>query len=81
MTSLTVTRKGQITLGKELLAHPGLQPGQQVDVLPGGRIQIRAARTQGTIDTFLGFLAGRTRRTTSQEELEAAAAEGWAGCC
>ena len=42
--SLTVIRKGQVTLRKELLAHLGIQPGQRigVEVLPGGRLKLHA---------------------------------------
>lgn len=78
-----MTSKGQVTLRKELLGHLGVSPGQRVDVevLPGGRIQIQAERPQGTIETFIGLLAGRTDRTATLEELDAAAAEGWAGGC
>ena len=81
MTSLTVTSKGQVTLRKQLLAHLGVRPGQRVsvEVLPGGRIQIQAEHPRGSIDGFVGLLAGRTDRSASLEELDAAAAEGWAG--
>ena len=81
MTTLTVTSKGQVTLRKELLSHLGVQPGQRVDVevLPGGRLQIQAQRSTGSIQTFIGLLAGRSTRTATLGELDAAAAEGWAG--
>lgn len=81
MATLTVTSKGQVTLRKELLGHLGVRPGQRLDVevLPGGRIQIQAERPRGSIQAFLGLLAGRSGRTASLEELETAAAEGWAG--
>lgn len=81
MPTLTVTSKGQVTLRKELLGHLGVRPGQrvEVDVLPGGRIQIQAERPPGTINAFIGLLAGRSNRSASLEELDAAAAEGWAG--
>jgi antitoxin PrlF len=81
MTSLTVTSKGQVTLRKQLLAHLGVRPGQRVsvEVLPGGRIQIQAEHPQGSIDGFVGLLAGRTDRSASLAELDAAAAEAWAG--
>ena len=83
MPTLTVTSKGQVTLRKELLGHLGVSPGQRVDVevLPGGRIQIQAERPPGTIEAFIGLLAGQTDRTATLEELDAAAAEGWAGDC
>jgi bifunctional DNA-binding transcriptional regulator/antitoxin component of YhaV-PrlF toxin-antitoxin module len=81
MATLTVTSKGQVTLRKELLGHLGVRPGQRLDVevLPGGRIQIQAERPRGSIQAFLGLLAGRSVQKASLEELEAAAAEGWAG--
>ena len=81
MTSLTVTSKGQVTLRKQLLAHLGVRPGQRVSVemLPEGRIQIQAEHPQGSIDGFVGLLAGRTDRSASLQELDAAAAEAWAG--
>ena len=39
-----MSRKGQVTLRKELLAHLGIQPGQRIDVevLPGGRLELHA---------------------------------------
>ncbi|MBM5797615.1 MAG: AbrB/MazE/SpoVT family DNA-binding domain-containing protein [Cyanobacteria bacterium K_Offshore_0m_m2_072] len=80
-SSLTVTRKGQLTLRKELLQHLGLQPGQRVDVevLPGGRLELHAQRATGDISGFVGLLAGRTSHKATLEDLNAAAAEGWAG--
>jgi antitoxin PrlF len=79
--SLTVTRKGQLTLRKELLQHLGIRPGQRVDVevLPGGRLELHAERATGDISRFIGLLAGRTSHTATLEELTNAAAEGWAG--
>jgi len=79
--SLTVTRKGQLTLRKDLLQHLGIQPGQRVDVeiLPGGRLEIHAERATGEISGFIGLLAGRTTQRASIEEIQAAASEGWAG--
>lgn len=78
--SLTVTRKGQLTLRKELLEHLGIKPGQRVDVevLPGGRLELHAERATGEINSFIGLLAGRTTRQASLDELNAAAADGWA---
>jgi bifunctional DNA-binding transcriptional regulator/antitoxin component of YhaV-PrlF toxin-antitoxin module len=76
-----VTSKGQVTLRKELLCHLGVRPGQRLDVevLPGGRIQIQAERPRGSIDAFLGLLAGRSGRPATLEDLDAAAAGGWSG--
>jgi len=79
--SLTVTSKGQVTLRKELLAHLGVQPGQRigVEVLPGGRLELHAEQATGSIHGFIGLLAGRSARRASLEELNEAAASGWAG--
>jgi AbrB family looped-hinge helix DNA binding protein len=79
--SLTVTSKGQVTLRKELLAHLGIQPGERVDVevLPGGRLELHAEQATGNIHGFIGLLAGRSARRASLEELNEAAASGWAG--
>jgi bifunctional DNA-binding transcriptional regulator/antitoxin component of YhaV-PrlF toxin-antitoxin module len=76
-----VTSKGQVTLRKELLAHLGVQPGQRLDVevLPGGRLELHAEQATGTIDGFIGLLAGRSPHRASLEELREAAACGWAG--
>ncbi|MCP9915148.1 AbrB/MazE/SpoVT family DNA-binding domain-containing protein [Cyanobium sp. ATX 6F1] len=78
--SLTVTSKGQVTLRKELLVHLGLQPGQRIDVevLPGGRLELHAEQATGSITNFIGLLAGRSSHRASLEELDEAAASGWA---
>ena len=79
--SLTVTSKGQVTLRKELLAHLGIQPGQRVDVevLPGGRLEFHAEQATGSINGFIGLLAGRSARRASLAEFNEAAASGWTG--
>lgn len=81
MPSLTVTAKGQVTLKRELLQHLGVQPGERVDFekLPGGELRVRAARPTGTIDGFLGLLAGKTGKVATIEEMNEAVAAGWAG--
>lgn len=81
MTILTVTAKGQVTLRKDLLQHLGVEPGQKIEVseLPGGRIEVKAARPKGSIDAFVGALAGKTKKAATIEEMNDAAAQGWAG--
>jgi len=81
LASLRVTRKGQLTLRKELLQHLGIQPGQRVDVevLPGGRLELHAERATGDINRFIGLLAGRSSHIASLDQLNSAAAQGWAG--
>jgi bifunctional DNA-binding transcriptional regulator/antitoxin component of YhaV-PrlF toxin-antitoxin module len=81
MTTLTVTARGQVTFRKDVLQHLGIQPGDKIelDLLPDGRGVLRAARPSGKIDDFVGLLAGRTSKVATLEEIEEAAAEGWAG--
>jgi antitoxin PrlF len=81
MTTLTVTVRGQVTFRKDVLQHLGIQPGERIelDKLPDGRITLRAARPTGKIDSFLGLLAGKTRKVATLDEINEAAAVGWAG--
>ncbi len=80
MTTLSITSKGQVTLKKDLLKHLGTQPGDQLDVhtLPGGRIEIVAAPKKD-IGGFIGLLAGKSTKCASIDEINEAAAKGWAG--
>ena len=81
MTTLTVTAKGQVTLRKDVLRHLGIEPGQKIalDLLPDGRAELRAVRPTGTINDFIGLLAGKTDKVLSIEEMNEAIAAGWAG--
>ncbi len=81
MTTLTVTTRGQVTFRKDVLQHLGIRPGEKIEVdkLPDGRVTLRAARSAGKIDSFLGLLADRTSKIASLNEMEEAAASGWAG--
>jgi bifunctional DNA-binding transcriptional regulator/antitoxin component of YhaV-PrlF toxin-antitoxin module len=81
MSTLAVTARGQVTFRKEVLQHLGIEPGGKInlDLLPDGRAVLKAARPTGTIDGFLGLLAGKTRKVASIEEMNEAAAAGWSG--
>ena len=81
MAKLTVTAKGQVTFRKDVLQHLGIKPGEKIelDLLPGGRGLLKAARPGGRIDSFIGLLAGRTKKVATIEEINEAAAQGWAG--
>jgi len=83
MATLTVTERGQVTFRKEVLQHLGIKPGEKIELelLPEGRGLLKAARPSGTIDGFIGFLEGkpRKRKTATIEEINEAAARGWAG--
>jgi len=81
MAKLTVTAKGQVTFRKDVLQHLGIKPGEKIelDLLPGGRGLLKAARPDGSIESFFGLLAGRTRKVATIEEINEAAAQGWTG--
>jgi bifunctional DNA-binding transcriptional regulator/antitoxin component of YhaV-PrlF toxin-antitoxin module len=81
MTTLTVTARGQVTFRRDVLRHLGIQPGEKIelDKLPDGRVTLRAARPVGAIDGFLGLLAGKSETVATIEEINDAAADGWAG--
>ena len=81
MAKLTVTTRGQVTFRKDVLQHLGIRPGEKIelDKLPGGRLMLKAARPAGKIDNFLGLLAGKTEKVATLEEINEAAAAGWAG--
>ena len=78
--TLTVTAKGQITLRREVLEHLGVRPGDKVDadLLKDGRLQVRAKRGN-SVTTVFGMLANPGQPRRSIEDLNEAAAAGWAG--
>jgi bifunctional DNA-binding transcriptional regulator/antitoxin component of YhaV-PrlF toxin-antitoxin module len=81
MITLTVTGKGQVTLRKEVLRHLGVEPGEKIDVelLPGGRVEVTAARQTGKISDVFGMLKRDGQPTFTIEEINEAIARGWAG--
>lgn len=81
MTTLTVTARGQVTFRKDVLQHLGIKPGERIelDKLPDGRVTLRAVRPTGKIDSFVGLLAGIPRKVATLDEINEAAASGWAG--
>jgi antitoxin PrlF len=80
-TTLTVTAKGQVTLRREVLQHLGIMPGQkiEVDLLPGGRAELRAAKSTGSIEDFFGCLERPGTKPLTIEEMNEIIADGWAG--
>jgi len=81
MTKLTVTTRGQVTFRKDVLQHLGIKPGERIelDLLPDGRVMLKAARPSGSIDDFIGLLAGKTKKPLTIEEINEITAAGWAG--
>lgn len=62
MPTLTVTARGQVTFRKDVLRHLGIRPGDRIrlDLLPDGRAELAAERSQGSWEAVRGFLAGKT---------------------
>jgi bifunctional DNA-binding transcriptional regulator/antitoxin component of YhaV-PrlF toxin-antitoxin module len=81
MSTLTVTARGQVTFRKSVMHHLGIKPGEKIELelLPDGRGMIKAARRSGKIEDFFGVLAGKTNKVATLEEINQAAADGWAG--
>lgn len=81
MTRLTVTAKGQVTFRKDVLQHLGIKPGDriEVDLLPDGRAELRAAGQKGSFGALAGFLKGKTNgKVLSIEEINEAIADAGA---
>jgi bifunctional DNA-binding transcriptional regulator/antitoxin component of YhaV-PrlF toxin-antitoxin module len=81
MTTLTVTARGQVTFRKDVLQHLGIRPGEKIelDLLPDGRAELKAARPKGSFRELYGFLKGKTnRRVLSIDEMNEAIAEAGA---
>lgn len=81
MTTLTVTARGQVTFRKEVLQHLGINPGDKIDLdlLPNGRVALKAARPSGSMAGFVGLLAGRARKVASLGEINEVTAAGCSG--
>jgi bifunctional DNA-binding transcriptional regulator/antitoxin component of YhaV-PrlF toxin-antitoxin module len=81
MNTLTVTSKGQVTLRRELLKHLGVKPGDKIsfDMLPNGRVEVKAARRTGDISDVFGSLKRKTASSLSIDEMNEITARAWAG--
>ncbi|WP_237153735.1 AbrB/MazE/SpoVT family DNA-binding domain-containing protein [Oryzibacter oryziterrae] len=80
MATLSITSRGQVTLRRDILRHLDLQPGDklQVELLPDGRAELRAARPSGSFSALRGVLKGKSedRGLTIDEINEAIADAG-----
>ena len=80
MTTLTVTKRGQVTFRKDVLRHLGIQPGGKIrlDLLPDGRAELRAEQPQSSFRELHGFLRGKGKgkRLSIEEINDAIAASG-----
>jgi hypothetical protein len=81
MPILKITAERQITFGQDVLKHLGVQPGEKIAVekLPGGRVELKAARPEGRISDVFDFLKREKGPSLSIEEVNESAADGWAG--
>jgi bifunctional DNA-binding transcriptional regulator/antitoxin component of YhaV-PrlF toxin-antitoxin module len=78
LSTLTVTSRGQVTFRKEVLQHLGIKPGKRIelDLLPDGRAELRAAQSKGSFLELRGILKGKTNGARlSIEEINEAIAE------
>ncbi|AXI83453.1 AbrB/MazE/SpoVT family DNA-binding domain-containing protein [Xylella taiwanensis] len=81
MSTLTVTARGQVTFRKEILQHLGIKPGERIelDLLPDGRAELKAAQPKGSFHELRGFLKDKTNGARlSIEEINDAIAEAGA---
>jgi len=81
MSTLTVTARGQVTFRKEVLQHLGIQPGEKIELnlLPNGRAELKAAQPKGSFRELRGILKGKTNGARlSIEEINEAIAEAGA---
>jgi bifunctional DNA-binding transcriptional regulator/antitoxin component of YhaV-PrlF toxin-antitoxin module len=81
MSTLKITAKGQVTLRTDLLKHLGVRAGEKIDVekLPDGRIEVKAARPVGKISDVFDLLKRENGLSLSIDEMNEIAARGWAG--
>lgn len=82
MSTLTVTARGQVTFRKDVLQHLGIKPGERIelDLLPDGRAQLRAAEQTASFRDLAGFLKGKTNgKVLSVEEIAESIADASAG--
>ena len=66
---------------KDLLKHLGVEPGSkiEVDLLPNGRAELRAVKTTGSIEDFIGCAYRPGTKARTIEEINEAIEKGWAG--
>ncbi len=81
MPTLKLTAKSQVTINKDLRQHLGIAPGEKIEVMKAkdGSLKVTRAKPTGSIENFIGLLAGRTKKVATIEEINQAAADGWAG--
>jgi len=81
MATLTVTARGQVTFRKDVLRHLGVKPGEKIalELMPGGKGVVKAARKTGRIEDLFGMLAGKTKKKLTIGQIKDATERAWAG--
>jgi antitoxin PrlF len=81
MPTLKLTAKSQVTISKDLRQHLGIAPGEKIEVMKAndGSLRVTRSKPSGSIESFIGILAGKTRKKATIEEINQAIADGWAG--
>ena len=81
MAVLKVTSRGQATFRRDVLRHLGIRPGDtiEVDLLPGGLVQLSAARPHEPVAGLVGLLHGRASGALTIEQIRAVTAEAGGG--
>ncbi len=80
MTTLTLTAKGQVTFNRDVRQHLQVEPGGRIDIelLPNGACIVQAAKPSTPMGKFIGFLAGRSSKVATLEEIDTAITQSWA---
>ena len=81
MATLTVTARGQVTFRKDVLRHLGIEPGEKIELelMPGGKGVLRAAQKSGSVDDFIGSLAGKSKVKLTIAQIKKATERAWTG--
>ena len=76
-----VTSKGQITLGKNVMRHLGIEPGdkESIDLLPDGTATLTGVKAGTGLERVFGMLYDPDQPTLSIEEINEITADAWAG--
>ena len=74
-------KQNAIRAKRDLLKHLGVKPGDRIyfEMMPSGEIRMRAAKPTGTLESFFGILAGKTKKVITIDEMNEATAAGWTG--
>ena len=82
MTTMRVSARGQVTFGKDVLKHLGIQPGDKIrlELLPDGRAELRAERPTASFAQLHGLLRNKTNGVRlSIDDINDAIAEAGTG--